>query len=85
MSRTDERVVFYYDIPAQPELAVEITDHCAEDNTYSIYLGGLTPMATDIAISNFFTGETLRFSNPMNQEAGRFRRSVRWCSRPFPG
>ena len=38
-----------------------------------------------IAISNFFTGETLRFSNPMNQEAGRFRRSVGWCSRPFPG
>jgi hypothetical protein len=73
MTRSDDRLSFFYEDPRQLELLVQVIDQCQAQNRYWVFIGGPTPLRSEIVISDQATGARRNYLNPMNQDARELR------------
>ena len=64
---TDETGYFWFFNSKNIEVFIKVLDGCGINDTYWVYIGGLTNIWVEVVVTDTETGETKSWTNPMNQ------------------
>lgn len=65
-AESDESVFYYFTDPSNFELGVKILDACTINNSFWVFLGGLTNQGWEVNILDTATGHTKFYDNALN-------------------